>query len=168
MKDTIRAAAAIVAAALLLLFLAPQAIAGEKPEKDALNTWSTEDGSRYFTCPVMKGEGRVGAHEGTSSHDGKLVFHCCPPCQAPFRANPEKYLSALHLPGNIARVDEEGKKHFRDPVSGEVHMLSDGAVHRDHEGRRYYFASEEHAEQFSEVPGRYLDQLAEHRQPAGE
>lgn len=115
------------------------------------NVWETAEGARYFTCPVMKGELAVKNAQGYSDYNGKRYYHCCPPCQAPFRANPEKWLSELALPENVARL-EDGAKVIHDPVSHEEALVSEETPYVDYEGKRYYFASEETRDRFLENP----------------
>ncbi len=124
---------------------------GNCVEADTLenaNVWSTEDGTMYFTCPVMKGEGRVENASAFSMVDGKRYFHCCPPCQGPFRADPQRWLSDFALPANIVRVDGEGRKHFRDPVTGVTAPLEENTLYADYSGSRYFFATEESMQAF--------------------
>jgi len=112
------------------------------------NIWTTEDGGKYFTCPVMKGEARVENAEGVSVIDGVAYYHCCPSCQAPFRSDPQKWLDALFLPGNVIRIDEHGHKVFRDPVDGTEATVEKNTPVLDEAGKRIFFTSKKTKEQY--------------------
>ncbi len=151
-KTTLIAAALILATALPL-------IAADAPPPPG-NVWQTADGETYFTCPVMKGEMRLDQAESYSDVDGLRYYHCCPPCQGPFRANPGKWLSEHALPANITEVDSHGHKLFRDPVSGEMGIVEEGTPQVDHQGRRFYFTSAGSAQSFRANPAEHTAELA--------
>lgn len=125
------------------------------------NIWTTVEGGVYFTCPVMKGEAPVELAEGYTDLNGARYYHCCPPCQAPFRANPDRWLSELALPANIVRINSHGHKVFRDPVNRQEGEVREDTPHADLDRRRYYFSSEENRESFSENPESYLAEFSE-------
>ena len=124
------------------------------------NVWMTEDGVKYFTCPVMKGELKVEDADAYSDHNGKRYYHCCPPCQGPFRDDPESWLKELVLPGNLYAVDENGNKHYRDPVNGKTGKVKAKTRYVDHEGKRYFFSKKKTMEAFKEQPEKYLKQTS--------
>jgi len=119
------------------------------------NVWSTGDGTLYFTCPVMKGEGVVGQEDGRSVIDGVTYYHCCPPCQAPFRKDPQKWLAELFLPANVLEVDAAGQKHFVDPVNGEHGHLTKATPVLDLDGQRWYFVNAKTQKTFRKAPDKY-------------
>ncbi|MEA3224870.1 MAG: YHS domain-containing protein [Planctomycetota bacterium] len=45
------------------------------------------------TCPVM--EGKPINKAIFTEYKGKKVYFCCPPCEAKFKADPEKYIAKL-------------------------------------------------------------------------
>ena len=126
------------------------------------NVWTTMDGTDYFTCPVMKGEGKVGQHAGTSVIDNVTYYHCCPPCQGPFRKDPEKWLGELFLPANIERVDAQGLKHFVDPVNGMHGDVTEKTPVYDHNGQRWYFTSKRSMKRFKKNPEKYSSTIPTH------
>ena len=121
------------------------------------NVWTTEDSVKYFTCPVMKGENRVEYAAAYSEINNVRYYHCCPACQAPFRANPGKWLNDLVTPGNVVAVDEAGRKHFRDPVNSEYGIVGEKTISVDHQSKRYYFVAESSKAAFLATPQLYLN-----------
>ena len=120
------------------------------------NVWITEDGSKYFTCPVMGNEGKVEDAEASSVINGTKYYHCCPACQAPFRAETAKWLKDFNVPGNVYMVDKDGQKHFRDPVNGDVGVVSEKTKNFDVDGYRYYFTSKKSMKTFKKSPQNYM------------
>lgn len=123
------------------------------------NVWITEDGTKYFTCPVMQGESLVSEAKAYSVLNDVRYYHCCPPCQGPFRSNPEKFLTDFTLPGNVILVDDEGIKHFRDPVSGDEDILDKDTNYSEYNGFRYYFSTQKNAEEFSRSPAEFVETM---------
>ncbi len=112
------------------------------------NIWFTEDSTKYFTCPVMKGEMKVSHAFAYSDIENVRYYHCCPPCQGPFRAETEKFLDELKLPANVSSVDEMGNKTFRDPISGKEFIHASAKDSLDVEGYRYYFHKKKNKKKF--------------------
>jgi len=113
------------------------------------NVWSTSDGKKFFTCPVMGGEGLVEEASAFSDIEGVRYYHCCGGCQEPFRSNPSKWLKGFAVPGNIVTVDEAGK-HFVDPVDSTKGIVKSKTAFVDLDGKRYYFASKKTMKRFQE------------------
>ena len=153
----------ILFAIIAVLAFAPATLFAETGEKDNPpkegNVWTTENGTKYFTCPVMLKEMQVSEAPAFSVVEGVKYYHCCPPCQGPFRANPQKYLKDFAVPGNVIMVDEEGAKHFRDPVTWDEGIVSGETVFSDLYGCRFYFSNMETAEKFSRSPVEYIEKL---------
>ncbi|MCF7810788.1 hypothetical protein K9N50_07335 [bacterium] len=120
------------------------------------NVWVTEDGTKYFTCPVMNEEGRVENAESFSVIKGVKYYHCCSACQAPFRAETAKWLKDFTLPGNVYMVDKDGQKRFRDPVNGDAGVVDKNTKSFDMDGYRYYFTSKKSVKTFKNSPQNYL------------
>jgi len=112
------------------------------------NVWTTADGEKFFTCPVMGGEGEVTRASGYSDIAGVRYYHCCASCIAPFRSNSAKWLKELVLPANIEIVDEDGNKLFKDPVDGKILPVQDETDYLDKDGKRWYFASKANLTKF--------------------
>ncbi len=119
------------------------------------NVWTAEDGTQYYTCPVMRGEGKVEEATSFSVVENKKYYHCCPSCQAPFRSEPVKWLENLTVPGNVFIVDLDGVKHFRDPVSGTEGVVDKDTRYFDHEHHRYFFISKKTMKKFKKSPQSY-------------
>lgn len=124
--------------------------------KDNGNVWVTITGEEYFTCPVMKTEMKVADAKSFSVVDGKKFYHCCPGCETPFQSNPTSFLNKLNLPGNVLKVDADGKKYFRDPVSGVEMEVNDQTVFVDRNNIRYFFSSAKTMKTFSQSPEKYF------------
>lgn len=120
------------------------------------NLWTTEDGTKYYKCPVMGGEGKIEEAEAYSDIQEIRIYHCCAPCQGPFRSNPAKYLSELTLPGNIIAVTESGEKMFRDPVSGVEGQVDGDTRYVDHNYKRYYFSDRKTVKHFENAPEKFI------------
>jgi len=120
------------------------------------NVWTTMDGTKNYKCPVMGGEGRLDEAPAYSDVKGARIYHCCPPCQGPFRSNPGKYLSELSLPGNIVTVLDNGEKVFRDPVTGAESHVHNDTRYVDYNAKRYFFADQKTLKQFENAPERYI------------
>lgn len=43
-------------------------------------------------CPVMGGEFKVKAKTVVAEYKGKAYYFCCPGCEDPFKADPEKHI----------------------------------------------------------------------------
>ena len=123
------------------------------------NVWTTADGQRYFTCPVQHTENPVANAVAHSDVDGVRYYHCCPSSQAPFRAEPGKFLKAFAIPGNVLTVDADGKKHFADPISGKEGVVSKKTKYADVEGMRYFFASKKSLKKFNSDPHAFLQKM---------
>lgn len=66
----------------------------EHPEMAmATDTAKEIAGTEQTTCPVM--EGKPINKAIFTEYQGKKVYFCCPPCEAKFKADPEKYLAKL-------------------------------------------------------------------------
>ncbi|MFH1861347.1 MAG: hypothetical protein ABH878_00915 [bacterium] len=147
----------LMAFALALLLFNGIAVAEDTPPTpEEANVWTTEEGVRFYKCPVMKGEGLVEDASAFSVIEGKKYYFCCPGCPGSFRSDPQKWLMELQLPGNIAKVDEQGRKHFRDPVSDEVAIVEENTHYTDYHGYRYFFESKETKKQFDLKHEEYL------------
>ncbi|MBM3326798.1 MAG: hypothetical protein FJY65_07435 [Calditrichaeota bacterium] len=136
-----------------------QTAATPKPIVQALeagNVWTTEDGTAYFTCPVMGSEERVADATSYSDAESVRYYHCYPGCQAPFRADPDKWLKDFVIPGNIASVDSLGYKQFRDPVTKQTALLEENTLSFDYQGRIFFFASDSARKMFSQAPDKYV------------
>ena len=111
------------------------------------NVWSTADGQKRYTCPVMGGEGLVSNAPTYSDVDGVRYYHCCSGCEAKFQADPSQFLANLAVPANISSMDESGK-HFSDPISGKKRVVTAKTAYHDQDGKRYYFASKRSKKEF--------------------
>ena len=111
------------------------------------NVWTTADGKKFFTCPVMGGEGLVEEAPAFSDVNGVRYYHCCGACQEPFRSNPSKWLKGFAVPGNIVTVDDAGK-HFIDPVDSTKGIVKSKTTFFDVDGKRYFFASKKTMKRF--------------------
>ncbi len=120
------------------------------------NVWTTEDGTKYYVCPVMMETGPVEKAPAYSDVEGTRYYHCCPICPAKFQEDPEKYIGGLVMPGNVFAVDEDGTKHFRDPVSDKEGVVGEKTLSIDHEGHRYYFAKKKTMKKFKKDPSACL------------
>jgi YHS domain-containing protein len=120
------------------------------------NVWVTQDGTKYFTCPVMKTEMKVEDAKTSSVINGVKYYHCCPGCETPFQTETSKWLKGFAVPGNVFNVDQNGQKHFRDPVSGEAGVVGEKTLNFDKDGFRYYFASKNTMKAFEKSPQNYL------------
>ncbi|MCB2199613.1 YHS domain-containing protein [bacterium] len=144
---------------MALAVLAGVARAEEQPLENTViegNVWTTADGGKYFTCPVMKGEGVVGNEDGVTVLNGVTFYHCCPPCQGPFRKNPDKWLGELYLPANVTTVDAKGVKHFKDPVNGDEGTVEENTRVLDKDGKRWYFSTKRSLKSFRKNPEKYV------------
>lgn len=126
-----------------------------KQEVKAGNVW-TVGGVKYFTCPVMKGELSVDEAEAYSDIEGVRYYHCCPPCQAPFRSNPAKWLSDLKLPANVVELDDKGYKIFVDPVNKKRDTVGEKTLFHDIGNQRYFFTEKKSMKEFSKNSKKYL------------
>jgi YHS domain-containing protein len=113
------------------------------------NVWTTADGTKYFTCPVMGGEGLVEEAPAFSDVNGVRYYYCCGGCHEQFRSNPSKWLKDFAVPGNVSSVDDAGK-HFVDPVDSSKGIVKTKTSHFDLDGKRYYFASKKTMKRFQE------------------
>jgi YHS domain-containing protein len=141
----------------LLVALPMTASAEDVKEVVYGNVWTVADGTEYFTCPVMGKGGTLNNAAGYSDINGVRYLHCCPPCQGPFRANPEKYLKEFALPGNISKINENGIKYFIDPVNSKEKKLKDSTKYFEYEGKRFYFTSKKNVKLFKTSPENYLE-----------
>ncbi|MBU1937745.1 YHS domain-containing protein [bacterium] len=116
------------------------------------NVWTTTDGQKYYTCPVMDGEGLVSTAPAYSDVKGVRYYHCCAGCESKFQANPSQYLANFAVPANVLSVDESGK-HFSDPISGKKRTVNDKTNYCDQNGKRYYFASKKSLNEFCKTSG---------------
>ncbi|MBT5428070.1 MAG: hypothetical protein HOK84_17830 [Bacteroidetes bacterium] len=123
------------------------------------NVWATLNGEEYFTCPVMKSEMKVADATSFSVVDGEKFYHCCPGCEKPFQSNPVSFLKEINLPANVTKIDTDGNKHFRDPVSGVEMEVSDQTVFVDRDNSRYFFSSAKTMDTFEKSPDRFLGKL---------
>jgi YHS domain-containing protein len=120
------------------------------------NVWTTADGKKFFTCPVMGGEGLVEEAPAFSDYEGVRYYHCCGACQEPFRSNPSKWLRKFAVPANIVMVDESGK-YFMDPVDSTKGLVKSKTAFFDLDGKRYFFASKKTMKRFQDDPKAILD-----------
>ena len=111
------------------------------------NVWTTADGQKHYTCPVMGGEDLVSTAPSYSDINGVRYYHCCAGCETKFQANPSKWLANFAVPANILSVDESGKR-FSDPVSGKKRVVTAKTNYHDQDGKRYYFASKRSMKKF--------------------
>ncbi|OQX85912.1 hypothetical protein B6D60_07100, partial [candidate division KSB1 bacterium 4484_87] len=100
----------------------------KKSDPIEANVWTTADGAKHFTCPVMKNEGVVDKDTKFSIVDGKKYYFCCAGCQPKFEADPKKYTDTFAIPGNVVEVDAKKGEVFKCPVSGEEVALTDKTV----------------------------------------
>ncbi|MBM3324778.1 MAG: hypothetical protein FJY66_03840 [Calditrichaeota bacterium] len=119
------------------------------------NIWTTADGTKFFTCPVMGGEGLVDGAPSFSDVKGVRYYHCCASCQKPFQSNPSKWMKGFAVPGNVYSVDEDGK-HFVDPVDSAKGIVSSKTAYHDVNGKRYFCASKKTLKRFEENPQSFL------------
>ena len=119
------------------------------------NVWTTEDGVKHFTCPVMGNEGIVDSTTTYADVEGKRYYFCCSGCAGKLEKNPHKYLENFAVPGNIIKTDKDGKK-YQCPVSGEVKKLTDKTESTDYQGKRYYFCCAGCKTKFQKEPEKYL------------
>ncbi len=130
--------------------------ASDKTKMAEGNVWQTKDGQKHYTCPVMGNSGTVANAQGYSIVDKVKYYHCCSACQAPFRADPGKYLKQMALPGNIISVDAKGEKHFRDPVNSTKSIVNNKTKFVDQDGKRYYFSDKKSLKKFKKNPADYI------------
>ena len=148
-------------AALLLSFMFVDGYAktdtkgSQKSEIVEANVWITDSGEKRFICPVMGGEGVVDSTTLFTEVDGKRYYHCCAGCPDKFKANPSKYLKSFVVPGNVIKVDKDGK-HYRCPVSGEMGSVTKDTPYSDYNGKRYYFCCSNCKTNFDEKPHKYM------------
>jgi len=126
------------------------------PTEQEGNVWTTEDGSKYFTCPVMNTEMKVENAKTSSVINGVKYYHCCAGCEEPFRTETTKWLKGFAVPGNVFMVDQDGQKHFRDPVNGDVGVVGEKTKNFDMNGFRYYFSSKKTMKNFKKSPQNYM------------
>jgi len=119
---------------------------------------ATDDGSKYFLCPVMGNHAKVTADTEFTDHDGKRYYYCCGGCKPKFEADPAIYLDKLNLPANIAKVDTDGK-HFVCAACGGESLLDKGTVHSDHDGGRYYLCGDNCKVKFDQKPAKFIKGL---------
>jgi len=120
------------------------------------NVWATLNGEEYFTCPVMKADTKVADASSFSVVHGKKYYHCCPSCETPFQSNPESFLKDLNKPGNVSKIDSDGKRFSRDPVSGVEMEVNDQTVFINRDNTRYFFTSAKTMKTFENSPEKYL------------
>ena len=152
-------------ALLLVLTISGIAIANDpqpqqaRPALDDLvegNTFTTEDGNKYFICPVRGNPTLMEEAVASSAVDGKRYYHCCFSSQAPFRANPGKHLNNdFFLPANLMTINDNGSS-FRDPVTGQTKVLKADTYYHTIGINRYFFASEKSMAKFVENPDEYV------------
>jgi len=126
------------------------------PTEQVGNVWATEDGSMYFTCPVMKSEMKVEDAKTSSVINGVKYYHCCPGCETPFQTETTKWLEGFAVPGNVYMVDKDGQKHFRDPVNNKVGIVGKKTKNVDMNGYRYFFTSKKTMKTFEKSPQNYI------------
>ncbi len=126
-----------------------------------VNVWTGVDGVKYYVCPVMKGEGRVDEVKAFSIIGNKRYYHCCAPCQAPFRKDPDKWLKDFVMPGNLHDVDDQGRKRFHDPVNCREGIVKEKTLNLIYNGKRYFFASEKTLAEFEAAPVQYIEKAHE-------
>ncbi|MFH1010286.1 MAG: hypothetical protein V1784_03510 [bacterium] len=113
------------------------------------NVWTTADGKKFFTCPVMGGEGLVEEAPAFSDVNGVRYYHCCGSCQKPFQSEPSKWTKGFAVPGNVSSVDAAGK-HFVDPVDSTKGIVKSKTAYHDVNGKRYFCASKKTMKRFQE------------------
>ncbi len=118
------------------------------------NVWTTADGQKYYTCPVVGGEGLVSAATSYSDVDGVRYYHCSSGCEAKFQADPSQWLANFAVPANVLSVDKSGKR-FSDPISGKKRVVTAKTAYHDKDGKRYYFASKRSKKEFCKTSSSY-------------
>lgn len=102
-------------------------------------------------CPVMGG-----TIDSTVFTDiqGQRVYHCCPGCGGPLKADPDKYFQSAAAGGVLFENIQNAC-----PVSGEELEKKDVFV--DYKGRRVYFCCDKCIVDFEKDPQQFLSKLDE-------
>jgi YHS domain-containing protein len=130
---------------LAIVLVASIGIFAEDSKQDAKKE-SPKELKNQTHCPIMGG-----AIDSTAYTDiqGQRVYHCCPMCSKPLKADPDKYFK---------KAAEEGilfeNIQATCPVSGME--LEEKAVFTDFEGRRVYFCCEKCIGLFNNDPQKNL------------
>ena len=128
-----------------LVIAAIQVVAGENKTEST----KSKELTNQTQCPVMGG--KIDSTVFTDIQ-GQRVYHCCPACGEPLKADPDKYFQKASAEGVLFENIQT-----TCPVSGE--MLQKKNVFSDHEGRRVYFCCEMCVAKFEKDPGKYLGML---------
>jgi YHS domain-containing protein len=135
---------------------AEQVIRPQLSELEEANTFSTDDGTKYFICPVKGKPTPIDEAVAVSVVDEKRFYHCCISSQATFRADPAKHLAMdFFVPANFISYGLNGAS-FRDPVTGQTKVLKPDSPSHQIELKRYFFANEESKAAFVENPDQYI------------
>ena len=93
-----------------------------KTAKAALRKTAKEELGKEAVCPVTGEKFKVTEATLSASYKDKVYYFCCPGCDKPFIANPEKYLNkkpAAHAKKYVCAMgDYEGDKPGKCPKCG--------------------------------------------------
>ena len=94
----------------------------EKKSMATLHKVTKEELGKEEMCPVTGEKFKVAEDTLAADYKGKTYFFCCPGCDKPFLANPEKYLSkkkAEHAKVYVCPMgDYQGDKPGKCPKCG--------------------------------------------------
>jgi YHS domain-containing protein len=154
----------VFAISIFIVGIAFAGDADEKPEKaekvekaEKAEKAETVELKAQTNCPVMGGKINK---EVFTDIQGQRVYHCCPGCIEPMRANPDKYFKKAAAEGVLFENIQTNC-----PVSGKE--LKEKEVYTDYEGRRVYFCCAGCIAPFEKDPQKYLGILDEQSNAGG-
>src|SRR5512138_2462202 len=83
---------------------------------------------------------------GRVEFEGQTYYFCSPACEERFKANPNKFI----------RHEEPVAVAHRDPVCGMDVTAEDAAGSVAHDGRQYFFCSQNCLQKFQTNPDKYI------------
>jgi Cu+-exporting ATPase len=105
-----------------------------------------------------------------TEHQGKTYHFCSAVCKNQFDASPEQYIRAMKREPEALKADQDRRgdeakpasanaphTEVTDPVCGMSFGASEAAGSVDHDGRTYYFWSQNCLEKFRAAPEKYLN-----------
>jgi len=121
-------------------------------------------------CPVSGKEFKKSEATPKYEYEGKTYYFCCENCKDAFIKDPEKYTIKEEPEGHMHHQMEErteehaGHMHAEqdkngmvvDPVCGMELKKEDAKATYEHNGKTYYFCTEECKDKFVKEPGNYI------------
>jgi YHS domain-containing protein len=121
-------------------------------------------------CPVSGKEFKKSEVTPKYEYEGKTYYFCCENCKDAFIKDPEKYIIKEEPEGHMHHQMEEsteehaGHMHIEqdedvmavDPVCGMELKKADAKATYEHNGKSYYFCTEECKDKFVKEPGNYI------------